>query len=96
MNKFRPRNKICFQNNENIHANLKISKLNKKKWNLFKKRLKYKKSSPFCVNSFGNIGSPCFFACHPEPRICFVVFSSVFFGRPMINEEKIFYKDLGN
>ena len=43
MNKFRPRNKICFQNNENIHANLKISKLNKKKWNLFKKRLKYKK-----------------------------------------------------
>lgn len=43
MNKLRPRNKICFQNNENIHANLKLSKLNKKKWNLFKKRLKYKK-----------------------------------------------------
>lgn len=43
MNKFKPRNKICFQNNENIHVNLKISKLNKKKWNLFKKRLKYRK-----------------------------------------------------
>jgi ribosomal protein S4 len=43
MNKLRPRNKICFQNNENIHANLKISKLKKKKWNLFKKRLKFKK-----------------------------------------------------
>ena len=43
MNKLRPRNKICFQNNENIHANLKISKLRKKKWNLFKKRLKFKK-----------------------------------------------------
>lgn len=43
MNKLRPRNKICFQNNENIHANLNLSKLNKKKWNLFKKRLKYKK-----------------------------------------------------
>jgi len=43
MNKLRPRNKICFQNNENIHANLKLPKLNKKKWNLFKKRLKYKK-----------------------------------------------------
>ena len=43
MNKLRPRNKICFQNNENIHANLDSSKLNKKKWNLFKKRLKYKK-----------------------------------------------------
>jgi len=43
MNKLRPRNKICFQNNENQHANLKISKLKKKKWNLFKKRLKYRK-----------------------------------------------------
>jgi ribosomal protein S4 len=43
MNKLRPRNKICFQNNENRHANLKISKLKKKKWNLFKKRLKFKK-----------------------------------------------------
>jgi len=43
MNKLKPRNKICFQNNENIHTNLKKSKLNKKKWNLFKKRLKYKK-----------------------------------------------------
>nr|YP_010395021.1 ribosomal protein S4 [Phytopythium vexans]YP_010395071.1 ribosomal protein S4 [Phytopythium vexans]DAZ89458.1 TPA_asm: ribosomal protein S4 [Phytopythium vexans]DAZ89508.1 TPA_asm: ribosomal protein S4 [Phytopythium vexans] len=43
MNKLRPRNKICFQNNENIHTNLKISKLKRKKWNLFKKRLKYRK-----------------------------------------------------
>jgi ribosomal protein S4 len=43
MNKLRPRNKICFQNNENQHSNLKISKLKRKKWNLFKKRLKYRK-----------------------------------------------------
>ncbi len=43
MNKLRPRNKICFQNNENKHANFKITKFNKKKWNLFKKRLKYRK-----------------------------------------------------
>lgn len=43
MNKLRPRNKICFQNNNNPHAYLKISKLKKKKWNLFKKRLKYRK-----------------------------------------------------
>lgn len=43
MNKLKPRNKICFQNNENIHSNLILSKLNKKKWSLFKKRLKYKK-----------------------------------------------------
>jgi len=43
MYKLRPKNKICFQNNENIHTNLKISKLKKKKWNLFKKRLKFKK-----------------------------------------------------
>ena len=43
MNKLKPRNKICFQNNKNIHSNLKLPKLNKKKWNLFKKRLKYRK-----------------------------------------------------
>ena len=43
MNKLKPRNKICFQNNENRHSNLKLSKLNRKKWSLFKKRLKYKK-----------------------------------------------------
>jgi ribosomal protein S4 len=43
MNKLRPRNKICFQNNENIHASLNLKKLNKKKWNLFKKRLNFKK-----------------------------------------------------
>ncbi len=43
MNKLKPRNKICFQNNNNPHAYLKKSKLKKKKWNLFKKRLKYRK-----------------------------------------------------
>lgn len=43
MNKLKPRNKICFQNNINIHTNLKLSKLKKKKWNLFKKRLKFKR-----------------------------------------------------
>ncbi len=31
MNKLKPRNKICFQNNSNPHAYLKISKLKKKK-----------------------------------------------------------------
>ena len=43
MNKFKPRNRICFQNNNNVHSNLKISKLKKKKWNLFKKKIKFKK-----------------------------------------------------
>lgn len=43
MNKLKPRNKICFQNNNNKHAYLKISKFKKKKWNLFKKKLKYRK-----------------------------------------------------
>lgn len=33
MNKLRPRNKICFQNNKNIHANLNITKLKKKNGN---------------------------------------------------------------
>ena len=36
MNKLRPRNKICLQNNKNIHANLNIEKLRKKKWQLLK------------------------------------------------------------
>ena len=36
MNKLRPRNKICLQNNKNIHANLNIKKLKKKKWKLLK------------------------------------------------------------
>ena len=36
MNKLRPRNKICLQNNKNIHANLNIIKLRKKKWQRFK------------------------------------------------------------
>lgn len=39
MNKLRPRNKICFQNNQNIHANLNVNKLNKKKWILLKKNV---------------------------------------------------------
>lgn len=43
MNKLRPRNKICFQNNKNPHAYLKLEKLRKKKWNLFKKKLKFRK-----------------------------------------------------
>lgn len=43
MNKLIPRNKICFQNNINIHKNLNLLKLKSKKWNLFKKRLRYKK-----------------------------------------------------
>nr|YP_010118050.1 ribosomal protein S4 [Phytophthora fallax]QPN54100.1 ribosomal protein S4 [Phytophthora fallax] len=43
MNKLNPRNKICFQNNRNIHKNLKLLKLKSKKWNLFKKKLRYKK-----------------------------------------------------
>ena len=43
MNKLKPRNKICFQNYRNIHKNLNIFKLNTKKWNLFKKKLRYRK-----------------------------------------------------
>ena len=43
MNKLKPRNKICFQHNRNIHKNLNIFKLNTKKWNLFKKKLRYRK-----------------------------------------------------
>ena len=43
MNKLKPRNKICFQNNQNIHKNLNLLKLKSKKWNLFKKRLRYRK-----------------------------------------------------
>nr|YP_009645897.1 ribosomal protein S4 [Pseudoperonospora humuli]QBX98955.1 ribosomal protein S4 [Pseudoperonospora humuli] len=43
MNKLKPRNKICFQNNRNIHKNLNLLKLKSKKWNLFKKKLRYKK-----------------------------------------------------
>ena len=39
MNKLRPRNKICFQNNKNIHANLNIIKLKKKKWQLLKNNI---------------------------------------------------------
>ena len=31
MNKLKPRNKICFQNNNNPHAYLKIIKIKKKK-----------------------------------------------------------------
>ena len=43
MNKLKPRNKICFQNNRNIHKNLNLFKLKSKKWNLFKKKLRYRK-----------------------------------------------------
>ncbi len=43
MNKLKPRNKICFQNNKNIHKNLNLFRLKSKKWNLFKKRLRFRK-----------------------------------------------------
>ena len=43
MNKLKPRNKICLQNNRNIHKNLNLIKLNTKKWTLFKKKLRYRK-----------------------------------------------------
>ena len=43
MNKLNPRNKICFQTNINIHKNLNLFKLKSKKWNLFKKKLRYQK-----------------------------------------------------
>ena len=43
MNKLKPKNKICFQNNQNIHKNLNLFKLKSKKWNLFKKKLRYQK-----------------------------------------------------
>ena len=43
MNKLKPRNKICFQNNRNIHKNLNLFTLKSKKWNLFKKKLRYRK-----------------------------------------------------
>ena len=56
MNKLKPRNKICFQNNENIHANLKIIKLKKKKWNLLKKNLKipFYKNNKKSISKFKN------------------------------------------
>lgn len=40
MNKFKPRNKICFQNKEAISGNAKLSKLQRKKWNVLKKKVK--------------------------------------------------------
>lgn len=43
MNKLKPKNKICFQNNRNIHQNLNLLNLKAKKWNLFKKKLRYRK-----------------------------------------------------
>lgn len=76
MNKFKPRNKICFQNNENIHVNLKISKLNKKKWNLFKKRLKYikevkpeKREKFFQKRLFEKQQFKNFYGCIPEYQL---------------------------
>ena len=53
MNKLEPRNKICFQNGINPHANLRLSKLKKKKWYFLKKKIKYKiKSKPEKRNRF--------------------------------------------
>lgn len=43
MNKLKPRYKICFQTNEKLYLNLDLSKFHKKKWNILKKKLKYKK-----------------------------------------------------
>jgi small subunit ribosomal protein S4 len=43
MNKLTPKNKICFQNNGNIRINLKLKNLKSKKWNIYKKKIKYKK-----------------------------------------------------
>ena len=43
MNKLKPRNKICFQQKGNIHINLKLNKLKKKKREIYKKRLKHLK-----------------------------------------------------
>ena len=42
MHRHQPRNKICFQNKENPHSKLIIKKLNKKKWNILKKNIKFK------------------------------------------------------
>ena len=76
MNKLRPRNKICFQNNEKIHSNLKLSKLNKKKWSLFKKRLKYKKEIKpekrkkfFQKRLFSKQQLKFFYGCLPEYQL---------------------------
>ncbi len=76
MNKLRPRNKICFQNNENIHSNLKLSILNRKKWNLFKKRLKYKKEIKpekrnkfFQKRLFAKQQLKFFYGCLPENQL---------------------------
>ena len=38
MNKLNPKNKICIQNNGNIHINLKLNKLKKKKMEYFQKK----------------------------------------------------------
>lgn len=43
MNRLKPRNKICFQQKGNIHINLKLNKLKRKKWEIYKKRLKHLK-----------------------------------------------------
>lgn len=40
MNKLIPKNKVYFQNNKNVNINLHLRKLNKKKWNLLKKKIK--------------------------------------------------------
>lgn len=79
MNKLRPRNKICFQNNKNIHSNLNLKKLHKKKWNLLKKNVlknnnqieikpeekkKFFKERLFAKQQFKN-----FYGCIPEYQL---------------------------
>ena len=44
MNKLNPKNKICFQNNGNIHINLKLNKLKKKNGIFLKKKFDIKKN----------------------------------------------------
>jgi ribosomal protein S4 len=43
MNKFKSKNKICFQNYNNKHAYLKIKKLKRKKWINFFKKINFKR-----------------------------------------------------
>jgi ribosomal protein S4 len=75
MNKLRPRNKICFQSKENI-LNLNLDKLKKKKWNLFKTKLKQekeikpeKKEKFFQKRLFEKQKFKNFYGCIPEYQL---------------------------
>lgn len=76
MNKLRPRNKICFQNNKNLHLSLKLYKLRKKKWSLFKKKSKYrkeikpeKKKNFFQARLFETQNFRTFYGCIPKYQL---------------------------